>query len=321
MLRKFAWTVVALVLVATMVFALGPRTPVDTTITFDPAAIGSDPDAYLAAEEAKVPGIRDGLQKEIVWAFSQSKAKTPYAVVYVHGFSASKGEVRPLPDMVATALGANLFYTRLTGHGQGGEAMASASVNAWVNDFAEALAIGRAIGEKVILISTSTGGGLVTWGAVQPHLYDNVSHVVLISPNYGVRASGSFLLTMPWAKQLAELVAGEERSWEPVNEAHAKYWTTSYPTRALLPMAELTKLASNIVVEKATVPALFIISDNDKVVRPDITRLMEARWGGPQGLVVVEKTGDPSNHVIAGDALSPETTAILAERIIAWIKG
>jgi pimeloyl-ACP methyl ester carboxylesterase len=321
MLRKIAWTFVALILAATVVFALGPRTPVDTTITFDPATIGSDLDAYLAAEEAKVPGIRDGLQKEIIWAFPQSKAKTPYAVVYVHGFSASKGEVRPLPDMVASALGANLFYTRLTGHGQGGEAMASASVNAWVNDFAEALAIGRTIGEKVILISTSTGGGLVTLGAVQPHLYDNVSHVVLISPNYGVQAGGSFLLTMPWAKQLAELVAGKERSWEPVNEAHAKYWTTRYPTQALLPMAELTKLASNTVVEKATVPALFIISDNDKVVRPDITRLMEARWGGPHRLVVVEKTGDPSNHVIAGDALSPETTAILTERIIAWIKG
>lgn len=321
MFRKIAWSILALVVAATIAFAVGPRTPVDTTITFDPSAIGSDPEAWIAAEEARVPGIRDGLQKEIVWAFPQSKAKTPYSIVYIHGFSASKGEVRPLPDMIASALGANLFYARLTGHGQDGAAMASASVNAWINDLAEALAIGQAIGEKVILISTSTGGGLVTWGAAQPHLFDNVSSVVLISPNYGPQDSRSFILTLPWAKQLAELLAGKERSWEPQNEAHARYWTTSYPTAALLPMAELTKLAANTIVEKATVPALFVFSDADKVVRPDITRLMEARWGGRHALLVVDRSGDPFNHVIAGDALSPETTGMIAERILAWLKG
>lgn len=320
MFRKIAWSLAAIVLAATIVFALGPRTPVDTTITFDPAAIGSDPEAWLAAEEAKVE-IHDNLQKEIVWAFPQSKAKTPFSVVYIHGFSAAKAEVRPLPDMIASSLGANLFYTRLTGHGQDGAALATASVNDWINDFAEALAIGEAIGEKVIIISTSTGGGLVTWGAVQPHLYDRVSRVVLISPNYGVQASGSFLLTLPRAKQLAELVAGKERSWEPVNAAQAKNWTTSYPTAAVLPMAELTKLAANTIVEKASVPALFVISDKDRVVRPEVTRLIEARWGGPHALIVLEKTGDPSNHVIAGDILSPETTGMLAERILAWLKG
>ena len=92
--------------------------------------------------------IRPGLQKEIVWADPATKAKTPLAIVYIHGFSASKGEVRPLPDKVAAALGANLFYTRLTGHGQDGAAMANGSVNAWINDYAEAIAIGRAIGDR-----------------------------------------------------------------------------------------------------------------------------------------------------------------------------
>ena len=68
--------------------------------------------------------IRPGLQKEIVWANPATKTKTPLAIVYIHGFSASKGEVRPLPDKVASALGANLFFTRLTGHGEDGAAMA-----------------------------------------------------------------------------------------------------------------------------------------------------------------------------------------------------
>src|SRR6202007_3384630 len=102
--------------------------------------------------EAEVTDIRPGLQKEIVWADPASRARTPLAIVYVHGFSASKGEVRTLPDRAAAALHANLFYTRLTGHGEDSDAMAKGSINAWVNDYAEAIAIGRAIGDRVIVI-------------------------------------------------------------------------------------------------------------------------------------------------------------------------
>ena len=68
-----------------------------------PKAIGDDPEAYLAREEAAVPDIRDGLEKEIIWANPMVHARTPLAIVYIHGFSASKGEVRPLPDKVADA--------------------------------------------------------------------------------------------------------------------------------------------------------------------------------------------------------------------------
>ena len=150
-------------------FLLGPRVKVDTTVRFDPAAIGADPEAYLAGR-GRGEEHPAGQQKEIVWANPATKAKTPMAIVYVHGFSASKWEVRPLPDKVAAALGANLFYTRLTGHGQDGAAMAEGSVNAWINDYAEAIAIGRAIGDKVVVIGTSTGASLATWAASQPGL-------------------------------------------------------------------------------------------------------------------------------------------------------
>ncbi|TIL79433.1 MAG: alpha/beta hydrolase, partial [Mesorhizobium sp.] len=128
--RRIVLAVLGLAVVFSMAFVLGPRVPVDTKIRFDPSAIGDDPQAYLAREEAAVPNIRDGLEKEIIWANPMVHAKTPLAIVYIHGFSASKGEVRPLPDDVADELDANLFYTRLTGHGQDGAAMAEGSVNA-----------------------------------------------------------------------------------------------------------------------------------------------------------------------------------------------
>ena len=319
--RKIVGILLALIAIGALAFYFGPREPVDTTITFDPASIGSDPEAYLAAAEAKVAGIRPGLGKEIIWADPANKAKTPLAVVYIHGFSATKGEVRPLADKVAASLGANLFYTRLTGHGQDGAAMAEGSVNAWVNDYAQALAIGRTIGDKVVVIATSTGAALATWGAAQPALSQDVAMIAMISPNYGVQASGAEILTMPWGKQIAELIIGPERSFEPVNAKHAELWTTRYPTAATLPMAALTKLAYETPVETIAIPALFIFSNDDKVVRPDLTREIADRWGAAHELVPVERNDDPSNHVIAGDALSPSTTDTLAQRIVVWVKA
>ena len=319
--RRIVLAVLGLVAILALSFVLGPRVQVDTTIRFDPTVIGDDPQAYVAKTEAAIPGIRDGLEKEIVWANPMVHAKTPLSIVYIHGFSASKGEVRPLPDEVAGQLNANLFYTRLTGHGQDGAAMTQGSVNAWINDYEEALAIGRAIGDKVIVISTSTGGSLATWAATQPGASDGVAAIAFISPNFGVQASGAEILTMPWGKQIAELIAGKERSFPTRNALHEKFWTHTYPMAATLPMAALTELAYTAPVEKATIPALFIFSDADKVVREDRTREIAGRWGAPHELVPVENSGDPDNHVIAGDALSPSTTAFLAQRIAVWVEA
>lgn len=315
--------IVILVLLAALVllFLLGPRVPVDTRITFDPSTIGDDPEAYLERTEGKVPGIREGLEKEIIWADPMIHAKTPISIVYIHGFSASKGEVRPLPDEVADELDANLFYTRLTGHGQDGAAMATASVHDWLNDYAEAIAIGREIGDKVVVIATSTGAALAVEAATQAGASDGVVAMALISPNFGVRATGSELLTLPWGKQMAELVIGKEYSFKPRNALQEQLWTTRYPSSALLPMAALTKLARSAPVENIKIPALFIFSDSDRVTRQELTREIAARWGAYHELVPVEGTGDSDNHVIAGDALSPSTTQFLAQRIEVWIKA
>lgn len=311
---------VVLAAIGAAVWLSGPRVERDVTVTFDPATIGEDLDAWIADREARVPGIRPGLEKEVVWAFPASKARTPLAIVYVHGFSASKEEIRPLPDKVAAALEANLFYTRLTGHGQNGAAMAAASVNAWVNDFAEALAIGERLGERVVVVATSTGASIASWAASQPGLGERMAGIVLVSPNYGVQAAGAGLLAGPWGLQIARLVAGGERNFEPVNEKHGRYWTTRYPIEAVLPMGAIVEMAAEAPVERATVPALFVFSDADQVVRPDLTRAIAARWGAPHALVTVDDAADPSNHVIAGDALSPGTTDRLATAVTDWIR-
>ena len=319
MKRGLLRIILAAIMLGLLAYMIGPRTVVDTEIAFNASAIGDDPAAWLAQREAQVAGIRDGLQKEIVWAYPNSRARTPLAIVYVHGFSASKGEIRPLPDIVASELGANLFYTRLAGHGQDGAALGAGTASEWVEDFAEALAIGRAIGERVVIMATSTGGGLAVWAATRPDLMENVAAMVLISPNLRIQDSGSSLLTGPWGREIAELVAGAERHIEPVNEMHGRFWTLTYPTGVVAEVAAIAQLGREAPVGQAKVPALFIISDADPVVDPKVTREIAARWGGPHQLEAV--TGEGDNHVLAGDARSPGRTRHLADQTVAFIRA
>ncbi|MGJ8570873.1 MAG: alpha/beta hydrolase [Hoeflea sp.] len=313
---------IAIAIVAGLaVYAVGPRPVVDTTIAFDENALPDDLDTYVAASEAPFDDLRPGNERQIVWAYPVSRARTPVAIVYIHGFSASPGELRPLPDLVAKNLGANLYYARLKGHGRSGDAMLDGTVHGWVNDFAEAVAIGRRLGERVIVMATSTGASLATWAATQPELMRDVAGLVQFSPNYGVQATGSSLLTMPWAEQIVQLVLGDSRSFVPKSDLHGKFWTSEYPSLAILPMAALVKLANATDPVSITVPSLFVYSPLDQVIRPDLVRAKAAQWGASTKTIEVTDDEDPNHHVIAGDAMSPSTTNRLAAAVSEWVAG
>jgi esterase/lipase len=299
--------------------AMGPRPPIDETIRFDFGSVSDDVEQWVAQREAAVETVRSGAEKEIVWADPTTKQKTPLAVIYVHGFSATKWETRPLPDKVAKALGANLFLTRRTGHGQDGEALAKASLNDWINDIAEAIAVGEKLGDRIVIIGGSTGGTLAIWAASNARLINKVVGLVLISPNFQPKGFSVGLLNMPWGNYLLPMIFGDTRSWEPTNEAHGQWWTTSYPSRAVFSMAALLRAVEKIDKKALDVPAFFIFSPKDTVVEPDATRRVFAEWGGPKQEFLVENSEDPGNHVIAGDILSPGTTDQLAELIIEWV--
>ena len=311
--------IIGLLVVGLAISIFGPRPSVDWTVTFSPEDLGEDLDAYLRESEARFDDIRPGAEKEIIWAGASGEV-TPFSVIYVHGFSASKGEIRPVPDTVAEALGANLYFTRLTGHGRDGEALGRVTANDWLNDVAEALAIGRQIGERVLVIATSQGGTMTTMAAVDPLQMERVAGIAFLSPNYKIKSSASVLLTAPFAEFLVPMITGAERSWEPHNEGHAKWWTTRYPTKALFPVAASVAAVSGQNLDDAITPALFIYSPDDTVVDARAITATADRWGGRHEEWAVELGPDdaPDRHVIAGDVLSPGMTGPVAERIIAW---
>ncbi len=320
-MRTFLVIVAAVMALVAGLWGFGPRESMERDLSFAENQLDDDLGAYLAAVEGKVDGITTGAEKEIIWAGAPG-AKTALSVVYLHGFSASKEEIRPVPDRIAAELGANLYYNRMTGHGRDGAAMGEPSAGDWWNDTAEALAIGRRLGDRVLIIGTSTGATMGTLALGDPALSEGVVGLVGFAPNYRLIGVPVEIMMMPFGRQITSLVGGAEQSWEPFNEAQGKWWTTSYPTTAALPMVAAMAEVDKIDVASLTTPALFLFTDKDMVVDHARTRELAAIWGGGATIVETEPAADesPSKHVVTGDIMAPSTNDAAVQAVVDWTR-
>lgn len=311
---------VSLVVIAAIVFLVGPRVCIDQTIFLKKLPLNLDD--YLRRQEKPFVDIIPGTRKTIIWA-GTSNEQTEFSVVYIHGFSATRKETAPLSDLVAQALGANLFYTRLTGHGLTGRAMADASVNDWLNDVVEAYEIGQRLGRKVIMIGCSTGGTILAWLAHRAATVGGMDALyagIFLSPNFKPKNSFSSMLSWPWGGHIARVLIGKERVVQPENQGHEQYWITRYPVAALLPMMGMVKLVRGLDLSKIQVPGLVIYSSQDQVI--DIASLEHAfnQMGClRKRLVPFTSSADPGQHILAGDIFSPGTSEELADMIVAFV--
>lgn len=289
----------------------------------DAAAIGTvtpgeDLDAWLAQRESVFDDLTEGAEKRIFWA-GQPGDRTATVLLYLHGFSATRQEISPVAERLARELGANLFATRFAGHGRDGAALAAASAADWALDAAEAMAVARRLGERIVVIGTSTGASIGTLMALDPAYAPDIAALIAISPNYAVNSRQAWMLDLPYARHWVPLIAGETRSWQPVNAEQARYWTTSYPSIAVFPMRTVQTAAAATAHGAARVPLLVIYSADDQVVWPPATARVIQAWGARVDSHVVSATGDPSHHVLAGDILSPDTTDWVIATARAWL--
>ena len=274
----------------------------------------ADTEQAITAQYALIPET----EKRVTW-HGEAGARTPYAVVNLHGFSATRQETAPLAELVAAALGANLFETRLAGHGHTEQPMHAVSAEDWLADTAEALAIGARLGDKTVVIGTSTGGTLAL--AMSGHrAAATVSDIVVISPNVQPSDGKAAWLTRPAGPLLARLIAGDTRSWQAHNERQARYWTTSYPIDAAVEVMRLVDLLNTQLPMHLEQNLLVLLSPGDTVVSPEATKDAFGRIDAPRKrLIEINDAGDPSNHVLAGDILSPDSTDDIAAAIVEFV--
>lgn len=325
-MRRFGWFLgrflIVVLLAGGVIYWFGPREEVNLHPDFDARKFGEGVQVYFESTESAFDDIVPGVEKRVIWQDGYKEQRTPVSVLYVHGFSASSEEIRPVPDMVADALGANLVYTRLQGHGRSGDAMAEGTASGWMQDYAEGLAAARAVGDRVVVISTSTGGTLAAAAALDEDLSRDVVGLVFVSPNFGVNTTAAWLPGLPWARHWLPLIMGQDRDVSgPIPEKN-KYWSTVYPWEAVVPLTVLVEAVNELDFAEAKTPALFWFSDDDKVVRPDRTHRVAEAWGAPATvhLVTMGPGDDPSSHVIAGRLMSPGQTDVTVAGILGWLK-
>jgi alpha-beta hydrolase superfamily lysophospholipase len=321
-MRAILSSVTMLGLLAASYF-VGPRNnfcPNTPTPRAAPPSATAALDDWLQTSEAAYDDIKPGNAKGVVWATS-TKQRTAWSVVYLHGFSASRLETAPVTEHVARALGANVFYARLTGHGRSGEAMASASAQDWMADASEAVRIGQTLGERVLLISCSTGSTLATWLALSPEAGLVAAHV-FISPNFGPKDKRSEIINSPWGQKMVLTLQGETRGWTPDSEQEANAWTAHYPTRALFPMMAMVKQVRESDLSRFQTPVLVIFSERDQTVDPLETVAAFKRIASPlKAIQAVTYSKSPGQHVLAGDITSPEAVAPMVNSILKWIQS
>ncbi len=325
-LKWFGISWVFMITGAALISIFGPREDGTLDYLFVPDPIDADVVAAFVTADTRLTDLTPGVEKRIIWA-GEEGARTPLSLVYVHGFSATSEELRPVPDQIAKALGANLVFTRLTGHGRSGDALAEARVRDWTLDTAEAIEVARQVGDEVIVMGTSTGATLLAGAIVRaPILTDDIKAAIFVSPNFGIKEPTAFLLDWAMARYWIGWIVGERLQFESINQDHATYWTRDYPTTALLPMSALVQSVLALDFELALVDALFWYSPDDQVVDAEKTERMAYAWErGFATATLMHPTltdeDDPFRHVVAGEIFSPSQTDATVSAMLEWLEG
>jgi esterase/lipase len=252
--------------------------------------------------EDRPDGLKKNNEARIIWADSVGK-QSEYSIVYLHGFSASPMEADPIHRNIAAAYGCNLYLARLTEHGiDKPDVFEKLSPKALVQSAKEAIAIGKKIGKKVILMSCSTGGTLALYlSANDPEISANI----LFSPNIALADPNSALLTGPWGLQLGRLfMGGKNREWKPENDSVAQYWTSKYRVEGVIAMKQLLNMTMNAETFAKVKQPLFLgyyyknEKEQDHTVSVPAMLSMFEKLGTPPDKKIKKAFPDAGVHVI-----------------------
>lgn len=317
MKKRTLYIVVPVALLA-IIYFIGPR---PATPEYDKAlpAVPAQPDeleSYIATNEGNHQLKKDN-QARIIWADS-TKKKTTYSVVYLHGFSASQEEGNPVHMDFAKKFGCNLYLSRLSDHGiDTTEQLLYMTPDRLWASAKEALVIGKALGDKVILMSTSNGSTLSLMLAAE--YPDDVFALLNMSPNIAINDGNAWLLNNPWGLQIARMVIGSDYRSFPKDEVKDQYWNNPYRIEAITQLQELleTKMHKD-TFHKVKCPSLTLYyfkneKEQDPTVKVSAIIEMNKELGTPEGMKVARSIPNAGAHVLGSHLTSKDIASVERE--------
>jgi pimeloyl-ACP methyl ester carboxylesterase len=278
----------------------------------------NDVEQYVQQNES-AHHLKPDNEARIIWANDSMRKITDYSIVYLHGFSASQKEGDPVHRNIAAEFGCNLYLSRLAEHGiDTTEQLVNLTADNYWESAKQALAIGKKIGRKVILMGTSTGASLALQLAVA--FPGDVAALILMSPNIAINDPFAWILNNHWGLQIARAVKhGKYIVSDDDREIYRRYWNKPYRLEgavALEEYLETTMTKENF--KKVTQPTLLLYYYKDEVHQDSVVKVsamlnMFDELGTPLNLkreMVMPKTGD---HVIGSPIKSRDVAGVQRE--------
>jgi esterase/lipase len=314
-MKILKWILISL-LTVTIIYLSGPK-PSTPKYNKDIPAIPDDVENYINKKES-LHHLKKNNEARIVWANDSLKQKTEYVVLYLHGFSASQEEGDPVHENFAKKFGCNLYLARLSEHGLiSDEPMKEMTADKLWNSAVEAYAIAKQLGEKVIVMSTSTGGTLSLMLCAN---FPEIHSQILLSPNIRIFDPNSRLLNNHWGFQIAKMVKGTDHIITAnQTENFKKYWYSKYP---FIPLTELEELVETSMTKenflKVKQPTLLLYyfkneNEQDNVVSVPAMKEMFNQLGTAPNLKREAAIPNAGNHVIGGAIVSKDIAAVEKE--------
>ena len=301
-MKFFKW-LASILLVLIIVYFLGPQ-PSSPIYIKDLPSVPEEPvllEKYINDNEA-THKLKPDNEARIVWLNDSIKEKSDFAVVYLHGFSASQEEGDPVHHQFAKKMGCNLYLSRLAEHGIDTiDAMVNLTADKLWNSAKEAYAIGKQIGKKVILMGTSTGGTLALKLAAE---FPDIASVILLSPNIAINDPLAWVANNHWGLQIARLVKGNYNITDETTAMEKKYWYDKYRMESVTEMQELLETTMNAsLFKKIKQPVLLLYyhkdeEHQDKTVKVSAMKRMLRQLGTPDSLKREIAIPDAGEHVI-----------------------
>lgn len=296
-------------------YMLGP-TPAELNLDPLPASVSVQIDSlddWIAKKESGFKTLKLNNEARIEW-YNDSVAVTEYVIVYLHGFTASGQEGDPVHRAFAKRYGCNLYLPRLYGHGlDTTEPLLNLTPENYLQSAKEAIAVGKLIGRKVILMCTSTGGTLGIYLAAHD---PEIDALICYSPNINIYDPASKMLAQPWGLQLAKLAMGSDyRAYEAPAE-FKKYWQTKYRIEALVALRSLVDYTMTAETFAHVEQPIFVgayfkdIDDQDNVVSVEAMRQMMPLLGTSGAQKQLVEFPNVGAHVITNPLRSKDVESV-----------
>ena len=312
---KMIYLAAILLVLIVAAYFMGPRIEVPTYANVLPA-VPQDLGAlqhYIEEQEARQP-TRPNNQARIVW-HGDTSTVTDYAFVYLHGFAGSYRDAYPVNVNVPEIFGSNVYLGRWAGHGlRADAALQDFNPTAAWKDALEALAIGKRIGRRVILMSTSTGGTLAFKLAAD--FPEDVHALINMAPNVEDDQPGATWLMSPWGHELALLASrGSHKRINHREPTAAQYFDTTYPSRALVELEILVQTTMKDTTfrrVRCPVHTLFYYRNffkQDEHVEIDRYPRIHRLFATPPEQVRLDSLPTPGTHFVGSDIKSKDWMA------------